>query len=151
MTDNLPELRDIHLPVDGVSFWPLAGGWWCVLISLLIILILFKTLKWLRRKSAKLYAEHILKSIENQTDLSAAIKISEILRRACIRKYPSAVALSGKEWIDFLNEHSHQKIDKTLADLLQNVPFMPEETSHIEPRQIKRLWQFCYAWIGENL
>lgn len=151
MTDNLPELRDIHLPVEGVSFWPLAGGWWGLLVGIIALFVLIKTWFWLRRKSAKLYAEHLLKNIENQTDLSAAVKISEILRRACIRKYPEAVALSGDEWIAFLNTHTKQKISPTLAELLQNVPFMPENTSHIERTKIRRLWQFCRTWIGENL
>ena len=30
--DNLPELRDIHLPSDGVSIFPLAYGWWGLLL-----------------------------------------------------------------------------------------------------------------------
>ena len=151
MTDNLPDLRDIHLPAQDISIWPLAGGWWGLLCVIIGIAVLIKISSWLRRKSAKLYAEHLLKSIENQTDLAAAVKISEILRRACVRQYPQAVALSGDEWIAFLNNHAHKKIKAPLTELLKNVPFMPDGSVSPSPQQIKKLWTFCKDWIGENL
>ena len=35
--NNLPELRDIHLP-DGVSAFPPAYGWWIMLLSILAVI-----------------------------------------------------------------------------------------------------------------
>ena len=34
--DNLPNLRDIHIP-DGVSAFPPAYGWWVMLLALLLM------------------------------------------------------------------------------------------------------------------
>ena len=44
MPDNLPELRDIHLP-DGVSAFPPAYGWWVVLLAILSIVAAVKLIK----------------------------------------------------------------------------------------------------------
>ena len=39
MEQNLPELRDIHLP-EGVSAFPPAYGWWVILGGILLLLLL---------------------------------------------------------------------------------------------------------------
>ena len=41
LQDNLPELRDIHLP-DGVSAFPLAYGWWVIGLSIIGAIVLIK-------------------------------------------------------------------------------------------------------------
>ena len=151
MTDNLPDLRDIHLPTEGISAWPPAGGWWALLLAIVLGIVLFKLMHWLRAKSAKLYAQHLLKNIEGQNDLAAAVKMSEILRRVCRHKYPEAVALSGQEWIDFLNEKSARKLDEKTAVLLQYAPFMPENEADFAMAEMRKLWHFCFEWIGANL
>ena len=50
MEQNLPELRDIHLP-DGVSPFPPAYGWWVILGSVLLLLVLTELFLIIRRKS----------------------------------------------------------------------------------------------------
>ena len=37
--DNLPELRDIHLPSTDISVFPLAYGWWLVLATIVAIVL----------------------------------------------------------------------------------------------------------------
>ena len=58
--DNLPELRDIHLPTDGVSFFPLAYGWWGLLLLIVLLLVGIKVFFWLRKTSKKVYAFYLL-------------------------------------------------------------------------------------------
>ena len=36
LDNNLPELRDIHLP-DGVSAFPPAYGWWVILATIIAL------------------------------------------------------------------------------------------------------------------
>ena len=147
--DNLPLLRDIHLPDGNVSIFPLAFGWWGLLCSLLGLYVLYLIIKIVWRQSAKIYARRILLSLKGDTGLASAVKLSEIMRRACVRKYPDAVAKSGKEWIAFLNSKSKLKLSGTAAILLQNAPFMikPE----YKPEDMQIVWNYCYEWIGENL
>lgn len=149
--DNLPGLRDIHLPDDPISVLPLAKGWWLLLTAIVVGYLALKLLKWSYEKSTKIYVRHMLKRLYNDNNLATAVKISEIFRRICIRQYPQAVALTGSDWINFLNSKSKHKIDEKTAQLLQNAPFVPAESTVYAPEDIAKLWQFCYQWTGENL
>ena len=61
MQDNLPQLRDIHLP-DGVSAWPPAYGWFVLAGALILTIVLIRLTLVLRRKSKKRYALRLLKN-----------------------------------------------------------------------------------------
>ena len=149
--DNLSGLRDIHLPENSSFLWPLAYGWWTVLLVMAGIAAAYYIGKKIRRTSARFYAQRILLSLKEDTDLAAAVKMSEILRRACVRQYPEAVALYGKEWIAFLNQKSKNSLDAKTAELLCDAPFVTSESKMFQAEDMQKLWQFCYAWIGENL
>lgn len=100
--DNLPELRDIHLP-EGVSAFPPAYGWWVILLGVLLLFGLYELWKLWRQKSKKRYALQLLGNAKASNVVDEAREMSEILRRICIFKYPEAAALFGRPWIDFLN------------------------------------------------
>ena len=73
MEQNLPELRDIHLP-EGVSAFPPAYGWWVILGGILLLLLLTELFLIVRRKSKKRYALYLL--------ALSLIHISEPTRRS---------------------------------------------------------------------
>ncbi|MBE6443895.1 MAG: DUF4381 domain-containing protein [Alphaproteobacteria bacterium] len=150
MPDNLPELRDIHLP-DGVSIFPLAYGWWLILLTLLAIVSLYYIVRLLYIKSKKRYALRLLASASEQKSLNSAASMSEILRRICIYKYPQAIVLIGQQWVDFLNDHSKSKLDKKTAELLIEAPYLPEKSNRFSDEDMMSLYIFCRNWIGENL
>ena len=108
MPDNLPELRDIHLP-DGVSAFPPAYGWWVIVLGLLLIFVATKLIKIARIKSKKLYALRLLMIIDKENQIKAAADMSEILRRICIFKYPEAAVKKGNEWVNFIHSHCKNK------------------------------------------
>ena len=112
MEQNLPELRDIHLP-DGVSPFPPAYGWWVILGSVLLLLVLTELFLIIRRKSKKRYALYLLQHIPQDNIAAAALQISEILRRICVFKYKEAAALYGKPWLEFLNQHSKKQTGRS--------------------------------------
>ena len=149
MPDNLPELRDIHLP-EGVSLYPLGYGWWVILCSILVCVASFYLIRFAVKKSKKYYALKLLNKIDIRHPVQAAISISEILRRICIYKYPQAITLSDKEWIDFLNSKSKIKLETNAAALLRDAPYMPANKVS-DGNHIKELKIFCQKWIGENL
>lgn len=150
ISDNLPQLRDIHLP-EGVSVWPLSYGWWILIVGIFTISASFFAIKYLRRKSKKLYALHLLKNISNHTVIPSAAAVSEILRRICIYKYPSAVSLSGNDWVKFLHIHTKAKLSAQAQKLLTESPYMPLENSPYSQQDFDDLLKFCTTWIGENL
>ena len=149
MNDNLPELRDIHLPQDAVSVWPLAYGWWLVLAAIILVIAVIYLVRLYRIKSKKLYAIKLLDALEKKT--ASAIKMSEILRRICVYKYPEASTFLSKDWIKFLNSHSKSPIKDGAVNLLINAPYINPDTVVYSQQDIKDLYDFCRSWIGENL
>lgn len=149
--DNLPELRDIHLPDDEISFFPLAYGWWGILLLVVAFVVFFKLCLWARKTSAAIYARKLLKELKDDRSMSSVVKISEILRRICVRRYPQAVSLYGDNWIKFLNSRSKKQLDGDIAELLKNAPFMNINSVSVDIKKYQELWNFCYEWIGENL
>lgn len=150
MDNNLPELRDIHLP-DGVSVWPPAYGWYVILLSVIGIFLLYELYRLWRRKSKKLYALRLLAQANNFKVVAAARQMSEILRRICIFKYPEAAALFGKPWIDFLNNHTKMPISGKAALLLSDAPYISVKSTRFNAEDLEELRRFCQNWIGENL
>lgn len=148
--DNLPELRDIHVP-DGVSMFPPAYGWWVILGIAVAGIILVELFVIIRRKSKKLYALRLLKNININNNILSAVQMSEILRRICVYKYKEAITLFGQDWISFLNEHAKQKISGKTAQLLLDAPYMALETQTYNQEDVNNLRDFCEKWIGENL
>jgi len=148
--DNLPELRDIHIP-DGVSVFPPAYGWWLMLLALLFMVFLYHSLKIYRYRSKKLYALRLLNNIRHDNVVKNAKDMSELLRRICVLKYPQASTIFGQKWIDFLNAHNSQSLDAKTSVLLMNAPYMPDSVLQYDMEDIESLRRFCQQWIGENL
>lgn len=148
--DNLPELRDIHIP-EGVSMFPPAYGWWVILGGIAAAFVLIELFRFIRRKSKKLYALRLLKDIDTHNNILSAVQMSELLRRICVYKYKEAVTLFGQSWINFLNEHAKHKISGKTAQLLLDAPYVSLETKTYSQEDVQKLHDFCQKWIGENL
>ena len=150
MPDNLPELRDIHLP-DGVSAFPPAYGWWVILATIIALVALVYMISVIRRKSKKLYALHLLQNIYCNNTIASAVEMSGLLRRICIFKYKEAITLSGINWIKFLNSKTKKPLADKTAELLLNAPYIPQNSKGFAQSDVIALRQFCKNWIGENL
>ena len=149
--DNLPELRDIHLPDQGVSFFPLAYGWWMIFGAVIASVLLIWLILQIRKQSKKLYAKYLLNKYAKENNIKSAITMSEILRRICLKKYPEAVAFSGQTWADFLLSKSQKGLSEKSLLLLQTAPYIKEDCDDFSAQDIIDLRKFCYDWIGENL
>lgn len=108
-------LRDIHLP-DPISWWPLALGWWLLLLALATPFILWGILKLWRtvqqRYALKRAALIEFKRIENtfsdnQNELELMQSLSTLLRRCCISHYSRAAtaSLTGEQWLSLLDQY----------------------------------------------
>lgn len=148
--NNLPEIRDIHIP-DGVSVFPLAYGWWIILAAIVCGAFVFWGVMLGIKTSRKHYALKTLNETDTRNPIVAAIKISELLKRICVSKYKTASALYGKDWIDFLNSHTSLKLSGNAANLLIYAPFVGEKTRSYTVNEADELKHFAKIWIGENL
>lgn len=149
--DNLPELRDIHLPTEGISIFPLAVGWWILPIVIIVFFFAIRLIFMLRRQSKKLYARYLLNKTAKENTLDSVVKMSEILRRICLKKYPEAVAYEGKNWTDFLQEKCKHKLNKRTLLLLQTAPYRAKNDDFFAPQDVADLRKFCFDWVGDNL
>ncbi len=150
MQDNLPYLRDIHLP-GGVSAFPPAYGWWVILGGIILSVLIYKLIFFYIKKSKKRFALKLINSLKEEEIISSSVKISELLRRICVYKYKEAVTLSGSKWIEFLNSKSPQRLSINAAKLLANSPYLPLRTDAFGKEDFKDLQNFAKAWVGENL
>ncbi|MBR2300017.1 MAG: DUF4381 domain-containing protein [Alphaproteobacteria bacterium] len=146
--DDLPELRDIHLPQE-ITRFPLGYGVICFLVITALLVLFSPYLKHLYFKSKKRYALNLIKTLQHE-NMADVCKISEILRRVCKVKYKKAVSLYGKEWADFLQKKTFHKISKKQIDLLVNAPYAPL-SSNIEKKDFEALKNFARLWVEENL
>lgn len=112
---DLP-LRPIQLP-DPINFWPLAYGWWILILLILLALFLgiFCTY-FFKKSSLKKTTLKELKRIESMVavrqDPDECIReMSILLRRYVVSKDSKRAGVTGREWV------------KTLSDLSRNYPF----------------------------
>ena len=147
--NNLPEIKDIHIP-DAVSVFPLAYGWWVIIAFIIALFFLIKIVLFIIKTSKKHYALKELKSIDVSNGIDAVINISNLLRRICIGKYPEASSLYGKDWVEFLTK-KNIPISKDAASLLIYAPFMDKNTKKYKIKTIEEIKDFCKKWIGDNL
>ena len=148
--NNIPEIRDIHIP-QGVSIYPLAYGWWVVLVVGILSIVGMWFVFWAIKTSKKYYALKTLNNIQVSSIVSSAIEMSELLRRICNVKYTEASSLYGKEWSDFLVNKTNFKISERALNLLIFAPFMDKNSNQYSIEDAKELKDFCKNWIGANL
>jgi hypothetical protein len=106
----LDQLADIHLP-DGVSWWPLAPGWWILLALFILLVIGF--LIWRSRKARnnyRLIAQQELVRIYNdyqssQNSAAYLQALSLLLRRTALTAYPHSfnASIKGSYWLLWLD------------------------------------------------
>ncbi|MFK7885834.1 MAG: DUF4381 domain-containing protein [Gammaproteobacteria bacterium] len=145
--DSLP-LRDIHLPA-GVSAWPLAPGWW--VLMLVVALLMFAVWFLWRRGGTQRYSLAQLRGIERQfaedgDPRRLVTDISTLLRRVCLTYRPrdSVASLTGKAWRDALVSLSGPRgtLPDSVAWQIVHGPYNP-----VEPIDPKALLGHTRRWL----
>ena len=149
MNPDLP-LRDIHLP-DGVSWWPIASGWWLLLVLVMLIAMVIWAIhinkaRGQLRKQALAELEKVETDFNQHQDAQQlASDLSMLLRRVCISRFPRAdvAGLTGQAWLDFLNAQTNS-FNTESADALLNGPF--QKQSNINS---SALINACRQWVEQ--
>ena len=146
--DNLPLLKDIHLP-EPVTRFPLGYGVIIFLIFLTLFILCLPFLKKLYLKSKKMYALNFIRNL-NEPNIQNLCLISEMLRRICKLKYQSAVSLYGQNWASFLNQKSSIKLPKNQMDLFINAPYAPKNIV-VTKSDFELIQKFAVSFAEANL
>lgn len=144
-------LKDIHLP-DMSLWWPPAVGWWILLMLLIVLGVGWPYFwRWLKHKSVKKLSiaefEKITKTFDQKEDKRRLVgELSTLLKRILMsyRGRHDTAALSGKNWVEHLNELVAEPCfsDKEEALLAQG------QYQRDPDFDIQSLIQNCERWIN---
>ena len=135
VAENILKLKDIHLP-ESPGYWPLAPGWWILLVLILLVGILLIRLL-LRQARQRKYKQKILDqyiALENKLlekpDNQAITDINIFMRQLAISKYPRTdiASLTGSKWLQFLDQSGKtQKFTQGMGQVLIAAPYQSGE------------------------
>ena len=129
-------LRDLHLP-DVVGLWPLAPGWWVLILLAAagVVYLLFKLLLRWRFNAARRLALRELASLrrdyEGGADATVLSKaLSELMRRSMLAYAPRAevARLTGDTWLSWLDRGlSDAPFSTGVGRMLESLPYQRPE------------------------
>lgn len=155
MDSLLEQLHDIE-GIDPISWWPLAIGWWMLIIFTLCVIGLiacFAIKRWAFMRSWKSETLKNLNSLEKKlseiTARETIIDLSQYLRRIAVRRFSrkECAGLNGKAWLRWLAANDPKEFDwENKGALLINIPYAPHNVNVSTP-QIKELIQAVRNWV----
>tara|TARA_B110000003_G_scaffold144431_1_gene145497 strand:- start:1948 stop:2457 length:510 start_codon:yes stop_codon:yes gene_type:complete len=154
--DPLAQLRDIQLP-EPISWWPLALGWW-VLIVLAVGVLGWVGLLLIRRYRANLYrrqAIHKLAQIKTQPDFTSNQKlvlVFETLKQTINSAYPQQ-SFSSRDingFVEFLQLSCKVSVFKGLPTDLNSILYGKDATAHNSNELLEKLLISAEIWIAKH-
>jgi Domain of unknown function (DUF4381) len=109
------QLHDIHVP-SPVMMWPLAIGWWLLLIGVFLCIgLLYGTRNyWVTSRNKKtllLALQNIQQQYEQDNNAAHALNaLSILLKKSALQYYPrdQVAGLHGEVWFNFLSQTSKE-------------------------------------------
>ncbi|MBX2847951.1 MAG: DUF4381 domain-containing protein [Acidiferrobacterales bacterium] len=149
------QLRGLDLP-EPVSWWPLAIGWWVVIVLglCLIAFLVFKLIKWQRKNRYRKFAQTEISKVykdwqQTQNSLQYLHSSNAILKRVT-RKFEtgadsSSLGKSGNAWAETLQRYAN----KPLSD--NTISALSTECYKAEPNvDINHVHQQIKAWLNHH-
>jgi hypothetical protein len=108
---NQLELRDIHLPEDSL-WWPLAPGWWLLLVMLVMLILvtpwLYRLIRYrsMRKRVEKAFSQIKMRFEKDSDQRRLLADLSSLLRRSMMayEGRRQTAALTGEAWVRRLTE-----------------------------------------------
>ncbi|MBE0621055.1 MAG: DUF4381 domain-containing protein [Burkholderiales bacterium] len=154
-TQQVLQLRDIHLPA-APAFWPPAPGWW-LLAALLLALLAWLTVFALRRYRIRRQRQRVLAALANlehqlasERTPDALAHISVLLRRLALMRFPrrQVAALTGSAWLRFLDESGgNGRFSEGPGRVLATAPYQRSLPPDLEPASLVALLR---EWVARN-
>lgn len=162
-TDPLAQLRDIHLP-DTVGIWPPAPGWW-ILAILFIAAAVFawhfcrsrRKASAYRRDASALLQQHWSDFVREGNVRSYLQNLQVALRRIALSFDPSSAALTGDDWLAFLdrsspvkhpNKQAPQRFQSELGQILLTEAYRKKPNA--TDAQLKELHNLAIYWARQH-
>lgn len=126
--NSLADLKDLQLP-DAVSIFPLAPGWYAVIILLVLIALAlgYWQIRRLRKQRKVANIVGLLDNIKLQDNPQLLAEVSILLKRVAREKFPEQQPqnLFGEKWLQFLDNSGKtteftQGAGRILLEVYQN-------------------------------
>ncbi|MEZ8466554.1 DUF4381 domain-containing protein [Vibrio splendidus] len=140
---------------DAPTWWPLAWGWWAVIITaIFLIALVFFILK--RRKNnqqAKQEALSYFSNSQSQDGLSPS-KAQDIVRQAALSYFPreKIAGLSGDDWLKFLDAQLAKPLFAAKQSQWQQALYQDAALMNDEQKKAQQqLVNDCETWLRKAL
>jgi multidrug efflux pump subunit AcrB len=140
---------------DAPTWWPLAWGWWAVIvIAITLIALVFFIVK--RRKNNQLPKQEALSYFSNRQSSNrlSPSEAQRILRQAALSYFPreKVAGLSGDDWLAFLDAQLAKplfsvKQSQWQQALYQDAFLMTDEQKKVQ----QQLVNDCETWLRKAL
>ncbi len=144
----LAALKDIQTP-EAIGHWPLAYGYWLILVIIVTSLIIISILLIKRHKhhAAKREALTQLALLDSESP-QLAIKVNVLLKRSIMSYLPreQVASLDGQKWYQWLEQQVKQP-DTNLTMLLSK-RYQPQPLTFEEAQQLKSA---AAVWLQQAL
>lgn len=140
-----------------LTTWPPAPGWF-FLAGLLLLLLLFGIIRWIRQYRQNRYRREALEHLtriageaENGPGQQHVQVINRLLKHTALQAYPreKVASLSGTEWMEFLQESlGKSNIGESTSEILTISLY--RRGAGIDPARWQELIQFCEYWIRKH-
>lgn len=136
---SLANLRDIVTPPP-VPWWPLAPGWWLVLMLLGLFAVLASLRGW-RRWRANAYRRAALRALREADSVAS---VAEILKRAALMATSrvQVASLSGSAWVQWLASTGGRPVPPAASQFLSTGMYNGAGRANV-----KELTDFAAQWI----
>lgn len=151
----LDQLADIHLP-DGVSWWPLAPGWWILMGIVVLMMVALLLLR--QRHSKRRYRQQAILLLQQaytqyQSNQQSALylqQLSELLRRVARTSYGTLFnpSIKGDTWLHWLDKSCpglKHAFSAGPGQLLLTGPYQKNP-----PLELESLHQLSLEWIQKH-
>ncbi len=154
MAVQLDQLRDIRLP-EAIAWWPLAPGWWVLVLTVVGLFALAGFVLLRHRKSLRYRALAELSILKNdamlrQQPLRLAERVGTLLKRILLQQpqHQALAASSGDSWSDFLKDKPGA-MDATIAKFIATAPYMHDLPDATIP-PVSSVLEAAENWIRRN-
>lgn len=138
----LRTLHDIAVPPP-VSWLPQTWGWG-LLAALLLLGFAILLYRWAKRYQRNAYRREALRVLETISSKAQAADVAELLKRTALSAWPrtDVAALSGGQWVAFLEGHSPEPLGSDLKAFLASREYQPDQHVNDMPVIVTqaRLW-----------